>query len=298
MKNRSYLQRFGEVELAVRQCGVGLPFVWGHSLLGSMAVEDRAALWGWDELEDIAGVVRYDARGHGNSDGSYDPQDYCWDQMARDMLAVAESVAHDCGIDRYVLGGISMGAATALQAAVSQPGRVAGLVLVLPPTAWETRPRQASLYRRMSWVSGLLGAAPYRMLDWLTVPVRNDGRSRLALSTARGLARANPLHVQAALRGAALSDLPERSILSKLKVPTLILAWEHDRAHPLSTALELAETLPEVHSLVVCDPVDIAEWVPALHQFLRGVVASRNRRTAATPRRRRASAKISRHGAA
>jgi pimeloyl-ACP methyl ester carboxylesterase len=214
------------------------------------------------------------------------------------MLAVAESVAHDRGVDRYVLGGISMGAATALQAAVSQPDRVAGLVLVLPPTAWETRPRQASIYRRMSWVSGLLGAAPYRMLDWLPVPVRNDGRSRLALSTARGLARANPLHVQAALRGAALSDLPEKSILSRLEVPTLILAWEDDRAHPLSTAQALAETLPEVQSLVVSDPVDIAEWVPALNQFLRGVLAAGNRRTAAKPRRRRTGAKTSRHRAA
>jgi 3-oxoadipate enol-lactonase len=295
MKNRSYLQRFGEVELVVQQLGDGLPFVWGHSLLGSMAVEDRAALWDWDELEDIAGVVRYDARGHGNSDGSYDPQDYCWDQMARDMLSVAECMANDREVDRYVLGGISMGAATALQAAVSQPDRVAGLVLVLPPTAWETRPRQAAIYRRMSWVSGLLGAAPFRVLDWLPVPVRRDGRSRLSLSTARGMARANPLHVQAALRGAALSDMPEKSVLAKLEVPTLILAWEDDAAHPVSTAMELAETLPEVHALVVSDPVDIADWMPALRKFLKRVVPSRKRKASAAPRRRRTTANKSRH---
>ena len=268
MKNLSYLQRFGQVELAVRQFGSGLPLVWGHSLMGSMTVEDRAALWDWAELDDFVEVVRYDARGHGNSDGSYAPEDYCWDQMARDMLAVADSVAHQRRADRYVLGGISMGAATALQAAVLQPDRVAGLVLVLPPTAWETRARQAAIYRRLSWVSGLLGAAPYRLLNWLPVPLREDGRSRLALCTARGLACANPLHVQAALRGAALSDMPARSLLAKLEVPTLILAWEDDTAHPVSTATALAETLPEVHSLVVSNPADIADWMPALRQFL------------------------------
>lgn len=281
MKNRSYLQRFDQVELAVRQLSEGFPFVWGHSLMGSMAVEDQAGLWDWDEVVDIAGVVRYDARGHGNSDGSYDPQDYRWDQMAQDMLAVAESVAEQRGEDRYVLGGLSMGAATALQAAVSQPDRVAGLVLVLPPTAWETRPRQAMIYRRLSWVSGLFGAAPYRLLDWLPLPVREDGRSRLALCTAKGLCDANPLHVQAAQRGAALSDMPEKSLLAKLQVPTLILAWEDDMAHPVSTATALAETLPDVHSMVISNPADITDWVPALRKFLKQVVAKKPRRKAA-----------------
>ncbi len=88
MKNHSYLQRFGAVELAVRSQGEGIPFVWGHSLMGSMRVEDLAGLWDWGVVERYAQVVRYDARGHGNSDGSYDARDYCWDRMAADMLAV------------------------------------------------------------------------------------------------------------------------------------------------------------------------------------------------------------------
>ena len=197
MKNNSYLQRFGTVELAVRRRGEGIPFVWGHSLMGSMRVEDQARLWDWGVVERQVEVVRYDARGHGNSDGSYNPLDYCWDRMAADMLAVATSVAAERRCARFMLGGISMGAATALQAAVQQAAQVAALVLVLPPTAWETRPRQSAIYRRLAWVSGLFGAAPYRLLDLLTIPVREDGRSQLALHTAKGLAQANPLHVQA-----------------------------------------------------------------------------------------------------
>lgn len=280
MKNRSYLQQFGQVELAVRQLGNGFPLIWGHSLMGSMTVEDRAALWDWDDVEEFAGVVRYDARGHGNSDGSYNPQDYRWEQMALDMLAVAESVADHRGAGRYVLGGMSMGAATALQAAVTQGDRVAGIVLALPPTAWETRPRQAAIYRRLSWVSGVFGAAPYRVLDLLPVPVRQDGRSQLALSSARGLASANPLHVQAALRGAALSDMPQRAVLEKLRVPTLILAWEDDMAHPISTATELAETLPDVRSLIISKPEEISDWMPELRKFLKQVTATNKSRAA------------------
>jgi len=124
----------------------------------------------------------------------------------------------------------------------------------------------------------------------LPVPARRDGRSRLALSTAKGLAHANPRHVQAALRGAALSDMPERSLLAKLDVPTLILAWEDDMAHPVSTALELSETLPVLDSLVISDPADIGDWMPALRKFLKRVIASRKRKANAAARRRRTAA--------
>jgi pimeloyl-ACP methyl ester carboxylesterase len=227
-------------------------------------------------------VVRYDARGHGNSDGSYDPQDYCWDRMATDMLAVGTSVTAASGFARCLLGGISMGAATALHAAVQQPQRAAGLVLVLPPTAWETRPRQSAIYRRLAWVSGLFGAAPYRLLDALPIPVREDGRSQMALHTARGLAWANPLHVQAALGGAARSDMPEEALLRKLPVPTLILAWEDDAAHPVSTATKLAAILPDVRGLVVCHPGDIRDWETALLRFIKKIAATHRRNRAPT----------------
>ncbi len=298
MKNHSYLQRFGAVELAVRSQGKGIPFVWGHSLMGSMRVEDQACLWDWGVVERYAQVIRYDARGHGNSDGSYDARDYCWDRMAADMLAVGTSVAAASGFARCLLGGISMGAATALQAAVQQPEQVAGLVLVLPPTAWDTRPRQSAIYRRLARVSGLFGAAPYRLLDLLPIPVREDGRSQLALHTAKGLAMANPLHVQAALGGAARSDMPDRAQLQELRIPTLILAWEDDAAHPVSTASELADTLPDVRGLVICQPGDISEWESALADFVKGIATAesvirrppRKKRVAHKRKRNRASA--------
>ena len=271
MNSRSFLRRFGDVELAVRSQGTGMPFVWGHSLMGSMRVEDRAALWDWSGIERYAQVVRYDARGHGNSDGSYQREDYRWERMAADMLAVADVFIAASGATRCLLGGISMGAGTALEAALQQPERVAGLVLALPPTAWGTRPRQSAIYRRLAWVSGLFGAAPYRLLDLLPIPVREDGRSQLALHTAKGLAQANPLYVQAALGGAALSDMPPPAELRALDIPTLILAWEDDTAHPVSTAAVLADTLPDVRGMVLCHPGDIREWGLALTSFVKDI---------------------------
>ncbi len=267
MKASSYLQPFDGVELAVRERGSGMPLIWGHALLGSIRVDDQAGIWQWDDIEKHARLVRYDARGHGNSDGSYDPRDYRWDHLAADMLSVARSVSP--GKQPYVLGGASMGCCTALEAALQAPERVAGLVLVLPPTAWRTRSKQAGVYRRQAWLSGTFGAAPYRLLKFLPTDARlDDARHRLSLTTARELAHANPLYVQAALRGAQQSDLPGTGTLRQLDMPTIIFSWEGDRTHPVSTAKILADTLPNVQSLVISKPGEISSWTDKLCDFL------------------------------
>ena len=185
-----------------------------------------------------------------------------------------------------------MGCATALEAAVQQPDKVAGLVLVLPPTAWETRARQSGVYRRLAWVSGLFGAIPYRLLELLPIPMRQDGRNQLTLHTMRGLANANPLHVQAALGGAARSDLADLATLAQLQIPTLILAWEDDPSHPESTATTLAETLPDVRNVVVCHPAELGEWETALTSFVQDIATATSRKRG-RPAKKRRSAKRS-----
>jgi len=269
MKAYSYLQPFDDVELAVRQQGEGLPFIWGHNLLGSIRVDDKAAIWQWDEIQKHAHLVRYDARGHGNSDGSYLAKDYRWDHLAGDMLSVAKSVSGEKGEKRYVLGGASMGCSTALEAALREPENVAGLILVLPPTAWRTRRKQAIKYRRQAWMSGAFGATPYRLLKYLPDESNHyDARRRQSMITARELAMANPLYVQAALRGAALSNLPTKRALRDLKMPTIIFSWRGDSTHPESTAEILADTLPNVQSLITSDSRDIEDWTGDMCDFL------------------------------
>ncbi len=292
MKSPGSRIRIGRIDLAVRQSGEGTPLVWGHSLMGSMWTEDIADLIDWDALSGLARIVRYDARGHGESSGTTDARDYRWETMAQDMLSLAESVATASGAGKYVLGGISMGAATALEAAVQRPDRVAGLILVLPPTAWDTRPRQAAIYRRMAMISGLLGAAPYRLLDWLPKPVSDNAFSRLALATIKGLAKANPRFMQATLKGAAMPDMPPKSKLGKLRVPTLILAWEDDKAHPVSTARALAETLPDIYKLSISGSGEQPDWTGQIVAFMASLGAPKPRRTKpkASSRGRRAAA--------
>ena len=145
------------VDIAIRDEGEGLPFFWGHGLVSSMEEEDRFVVMNFSRLAREHRVIRWDARGHGLSGGAPVPDDYRWDNLGRDLLALADEL----GVDRFVAGGVSMGAATALHAAIQAPRRVMGLVLMLAPTAYETREEQADLYRAGAVLIERLGLEAY-----------------------------------------------------------------------------------------------------------------------------------------
>jgi pimeloyl-ACP methyl ester carboxylesterase len=238
------------IDIAVEASGAGRPLLWGHGLLGSMLQEDAAALLDWKALAGSARLLRYDARGHGRSEATLDARDYRWPELARDLLALSEATSSR----RPVLGGLSMGCATALHAAAASPRHAAGLVLVAPPTGWDTRPRQSRLYRMLATAIGRVGLGPLRCL-----------RRSVTASLGRADARA----VVAALRGAADSDLPAPSILNSVRAPALVLAWRGDPAHPLSTAETLSEALPRAELRVARNLDDVRSWSEAIREFLK-----------------------------
>lgn len=266
------------IDLAVREGGAGRPFLWGHGLLGSMAQEDAAALLDWAQLSRAARLVRYDARGHGGSEATIDPADYRWPELAADLLALADAI----GAERSVLGGLSMGCATALHAAAAAPSRVEGLVLVAPPTAWGTRPRQARVYRVLAAVVERVGLGAFRCMASLGALAASEHLAGLQRSVAQGLRRADRRAVVAALRGAAASDLPAAAALRAIRAPALVLAWSGDPTHPLATAERLAELLPRADLRVARDLEGVRAWSPAI----RGFLASLN------PRRSRGAARL------
>lgn len=254
--------------LAIRRRGRGLPFVWGHGLTSSSAQEDAAGLRPWRRLGAGFEVVRVDARGHGDSDPDPDPDAYRWSELARDLLALASALGHE----RLVAGGASMGAATALHAAVSAPERVAALVLMIPPTAWDTRPAQAERYRAdadlaeregpMALAAAAAEEPPIPLFEGLLDPAEM-ARARYAAL--------DPATLPAILRGAAASDLPEPEVVARLRQPTLILAWEGDLGHPLSTAERLAELVPGATLSVARRLPDLAAWPRQVAELCTGL---------------------------
>lgn len=257
----------GDVEVDVDDAGDrgGPATIWTHGLTGSRASEAEAPLVDWAQVG--GRVVRYDARGHGRSGASADPDAYRWDRLAGDLLMLADRL----GIDRFVAAGASMGCATSLFAALAAPARVRGLVLAIPPTAWATRKAQVETYSKLAHVIEKYGverviAAGAVAVQERPAPYRDDPHYEARWERRlRGLDRAT---VPTVYRGAARSDLPEPSRLATIDVPTLVLAWAGDAGHPVSTAERLAEVLPAAELHVASTPDELARWTALVRDFV------------------------------
>ena len=250
--------------LATEAVGSGQPFVWGHSLLGSMGQDLDGGVLAWRDLGDMARVIRFDARGHGLSESAGEPEDFRWDNLARSMWQVVDSYTDEL----VVLGGASMGCATSLHAACQRPEQVKGLVLVTPPTAWQWRETRQRGYLVTANIVKFTRALPFRLLGLLRIKKSGDFQKNTLSVMARHLAGVKPEGVVGAMRGASLSDFPPREELEKLNMPVLILAWPDDDTHPLAVAQELQNTLPNTQLEVMDHASDPYRWPQLVREFI------------------------------
>lgn len=228
----------------------GHPVVQLHGLTSS---RHRDRLMDLDLGRGLSGtrLLRYDARGHGFSSGRAVPEDYRWPALADDLLRL---------LDHYFPGervhgvGPSMGTGTLLHAAVRDPDRFAGLTLLVPATAWGTRAAKADTYRRNATLIEEQGLDAFLGADLAEArPPATVGTPETVPDVAEHL-------LPSLFRGAALSDLPDPADIAGIGVPTTVLAWIDDPAHPVSTAETLVELLPNATLDVAHTPSDLARW--------------------------------------
>ena len=253
-------------ELAVEETGdASSPrtVVWGHGLTRSRRLEDVEPLLDLARLP--ARVVRYDARGHGESSSPPDLAGYGWDELALDQLAIADEL----GVGRYVAAGASMGAATALHAAVAAPGRIEALVLVIPPTGWETRAAQIELYderARLVESDGVEAVIEAGAAIAPPDPFRGDADHERR--RAEAMRSWDPSRLALVLRGAGRAQLPDRAAIAAIDRPALVLGWTGDPGHPTTTIDELSTLLPHAEVHVASTAADLAGWTDLTAAFL------------------------------
>ncbi len=246
--------------------GSGPTLIWGHGLTSSRADEATPpVLIDWDRVTETVDVVRYDAAGHGRSEAATDLERYRWDELAQDQQALADHL----GIGTSIVGGASMGAATALHRAILHPEAVRALVLVIPPTGWSTRAAQAGNYRRMADLieAGSLDtvlAAGRQMAP----PDPFVGLEGWHDRSATRLRAFEPERLAGLFRGAAAADLPSPEALAAIDIPTLILAWTGDPGHPVETSRRLDELLPDTRCHEASTPAEVEAWTGHLVDFV------------------------------
>jgi len=256
----------------VRERGEGPALIWSHGLLHPIELEEHTPLRELLDGIQRRRAIRYDARGHGGSAAGRSDAANRWDRLALDLLELAGALE----IERFVAAGASMGVAAALHATLLAPERIAALLLLIPPTAWESRPAQAGLYRGMAQLLDQKGAAAVaeaveEALREQPIAPGFESAQEALFEALRGW---DPTALGHVLRGAAESDLPDPERLAEIDAPTLIVAVRDDPGHPLSTAEMLAARMPFAQLRVVESLAEVDEIHAATTRFLEEIAAA------------------------
>ena len=228
------------VSVAVEEAGEGTPVVLLHGLTATR----RYVVMGSRALERGGHrVVAYDARGHGASGPALDSDAYDYDDLVFDLQAVLD----ECGIDRAVLAGASMGAHTIVRLALDEPERVAGLVVITPAFDPQSDGRELERWDALS--EGLRRGGVEGFVEAYGEPdVPDRWRETIGKVLRQRLsAHEHPEAVADALRAVPRSrPFGAWDDLSRVQAPTVVVASrdEADPGHPYAIGERYAELIP------------------------------------------------------
>ncbi len=258
------------IELHYRAGGEGEPaFVLLHGFAGSLFTWDAV----FDDFAARGQTLAYDRPPFGLSErlvaGDWtEANPYSPDAAVSQLFALLD----EQGIERAILVGNSAGGTLALRAALAQPERVAGLILVSPavmagggaPAFVQPLLRSPQLQR----IGPLIARALLGQGDTLESRAYYDA----SLVTAEQRARSR-LGVQVENWDRALWEFTAASqasnlteTLAEITVPVLVVTGENDLVVPTSQSVALAEELPNAEVVVfpACGHLAQEECPPAL----------------------------------
>ena len=250
--------------------GKGVAYLWSHGLTHSIQGEQASGMFNWDSLPKRCRMIQYDALGHGRSTGTTTLEDYCWPRLADDIFRVADYYQ----LDRFVVGGASMGSASSIYAALKQPARIKGLVLVIPPTAWATRQAQIDMYEKLAVMIETGGFDTYlrqqQMAPVVPAFLKELNPDYKAIRQDQ-LKQMNSGYMPAIYRGAGSSDLPDGESFADIDCPVLVLGWHGDIGHPASTSEYLFDLLPQAEGSIASSAEEVRQWPQRIGDFVESI---------------------------
>jgi 3-oxoadipate enol-lactonase len=192
----------------------------------------------WDaqmqELHKHFRVLRYDTRGHGQSEVT--PGPYSFEQLGRDVLALTESV----DMDTFSFCGLSMGGITGMWLGINAGHRLHKLALcstaakIGNPDTWNAR---IAAVRK----GGMKSIAPATMERWFTAPFRE--REPQAVERVKHMVE-NTSAEGFIANCEALREADFRESITKITTPTLVISGTHDTGTTPADGKFLTKQIP------------------------------------------------------
>jgi 3-oxoadipate enol-lactonase len=179
-------------------------------------------------------VLRYDTRGHGQSDVT--PGPYSMAQLGGDVITLLDHLA----IPRAHFCGLSMGGMTGIWLGIHQPTRIDRLVLcntsaaIGVPEMWNARIAQVR--------QGGMDAVVATVLDrWFTPDFLSHAPAQVE--------RVKAMLAKTSVDGytancAAVRDMDQRADLGRIASPTLVIGGKHDKSTPPEHGELIARSIP------------------------------------------------------
>ena len=192
-------------------------------------------------------LVRYDRRGHGQSDVPKAP--YSMERLGRDVLAILDGL----GIAKANWCGLSIGGMVGMWLGANAPGRFDKIILsntsayYSDKTTWDAR---IKLVRE----KGLAAVVDGTMERWFTKGFRE--RAPQAIARMKEMMLKTPLEGYIGC-GEAVRDMDHREIIRTITAPTLVIAGRHDPATTVEAGGFLRDRIPGA-KLAVLEAAHIA----------------------------------------
>ena len=214
--------------------GSGTPMLLlhGYPLSGALFARVR------DQLASRYQVITLDHRGYGMSEAPGVPDSVA--VYAQDALDVLTAI----GVDRAIIGGMSMGGPIVFEMYRRAPQRFLGMMLI-DTIAAPAPPPEAGLWRGVEQLvrdMGVDALPPVLLKDMLTGRTRTE-RPELADFLETVILQASQ---NGAIGGAiALATRPDsRPTLGQISVPTLVYVGVEDTIYPVAIAQMMADAIP------------------------------------------------------
>jgi 3-oxoadipate enol-lactonase len=227
------------IELNYTVEGNGPWLVMSHSLACDLTMWDEQAA----VLRRNFKVLRFDTRGHGNSDA---PEGgYTLDMLAYDVHGLLQGL----GVDRCHWVGLSMGGMIGQTFALKFPKMFA--TLVLADTTSRYAPEALPLWQgriKTAQAQGMEALVETTLQRWFTEPFRKSHPEVTARVSAMIRATPVPGYVGCCT---AIPQINVTERLKEIKCPALVVVGEQDAGTPVALSREIQAALPGSELVII-----------------------------------------------